>query len=143
MATDPGGQAPAPTAPRKSGGGVFTRKIGPFPAWVWMAIAAAGVLALVVYEYRKNSAGGSGTSSAATSPATPPTVFTFPPEAQPAGPKKDADGDTDNDTTKKKKPPPKKQPRPVKHHPPAGRPPGGHHRHKGMQMHPGAAAESG
>lgn len=88
MATDAApGQAPAtaPAGRKQGGGGVFTRKIGPFPAWVWMAIAAAGVLALVVYEYRKNSAGGSSaaTDSAATSPATPPTVFTFPPESNP------------------------------------------------------------
>jgi hypothetical protein len=68
----------APAAPKQ---GVFTRKLGPLPAWGWMSIAAAVVLVIVVYEYRKNAAGSSASTSSDST--TPPQVDQFqvtPPE---------------------------------------------------------------
>src|SRR5580704_17600053 len=78
-------------APVKTGGNVFTRKLGPLPAWAWMAVVAALVLLVVVYEYKK---GSSSTSSADEADTTPPTVFEFP-----ADPDSASSGSTSGGTT--------------------------------------------
>lgn len=60
-------QAPEPTtqAPPSGGGGklgVWGKKMGPFPAWAWVAILLGGALAYMYYK-NKNSATGASTSS--------------------------------------------------------------------------------
>lgn len=96
------------------GGNVFTRKVGPLPAWGWMSIAAAGVLLIVVYEYRKG--GSSSTASTSAADTTPPTVFEFPPESEPAG---DGDGDSDDGGTTTPTPGKPKPKKPKDAHPKA------------------------
>ncbi len=67
---------------------VLTRKLGPLPTWVWVAIVAGLVLLYVVYEDRKSSAAsktaqkGAGNGEAAGY-LVPPYIWTyasFPPE---------------------------------------------------------------
>jgi|HubBroStandDraft_3_1064219.scaffolds.fasta_scaffold413145_1 hypothetical protein len=67
-------------SPPKGGGNVFTRKLGPLPAWAWMAIAVGIVLVIVVYEYHKSQ------SSSSTASDTTPEQITqnYPPESEPA-----------------------------------------------------------
>jgi hypothetical protein len=61
----PEAPAAAPAAPPARGGGnVLTRKIGPMPAWAWIAIIAA---ALIGYAYYRNKqSAGSSSADAAT-----------------------------------------------------------------------------
>src|SRR5215472_13008609 len=44
-----------PKTPAKGKENVFTRKLGPLPAWVWMAIAAALILLWVVWSGHKKA----------------------------------------------------------------------------------------
>lgn len=97
-----------PGAPVKSGN-VFTRKLGPLPAWAWMAVVAALVLLVVVYEYKKG--GSSSTDSGTAADTTPPTVFEFP-----ADPDSDSSGSTSGGTTTPTPTPTKKDPHPKAFH---------------------------
>lgn len=63
---------PPGALPPPDGGNALTRKIGGLPTWGWIAIAAAGGIAIYMYlQYRKNSA-ASTTSSTDTSGTTAP-----------------------------------------------------------------------
>jgi hypothetical protein len=53
---------------RPSSGGVFTRKLGPLPAWAWMAIVL--ILVLVYSYYKKSKSASSTTGSNAQSAST-------------------------------------------------------------------------
>lgn len=60
-----------PTAPASRGGGnVFTRKLGPFPTWIWMALVL--LVAVLYYQFRKNSSGSSTSNTAAQAAANTP-----------------------------------------------------------------------
>jgi hypothetical protein len=54
--------AAPPAAPSRGGGNVLTRKIGPMPAWAWIAIIAA---ALIGYAYWRNKSSASATAATA------------------------------------------------------------------------------
>lgn len=58
----------APEATPRSGGNIFTRKLGPLPMWGWMAIAA--LLAVFYYLYAKNKSASSTTAASAQTTAT-------------------------------------------------------------------------
>lgn len=69
-----------PPAARKPEGkeNALTRKIGPLPAWVWIAVAAAVILLYVVLHSKKSSAsskGGSGSGKGAGPSLVPPVVI--------------------------------------------------------------------
>ncbi len=67
---------------------VLTRKVGPLPMWVWVAIAAALVLLYVVWQDQKNAAAakqapknaGNGESAGYLVPPYIWTYASFPPE---------------------------------------------------------------
>jgi hypothetical protein len=126
----------APEAPPRSGGGnVLTRKLGPLPTWVWVAIVSAIILAYVVIKQRGSSsstASGSGTTADASQvpqfvnqtyttvspPAAPDQGAAGPPGPPgPAGPPAAADPDAEADEREpprrgRHKPKPKPGPRP-------------------------------
>lgn len=55
------GGTPAPGPPGKREN-VFTRKLGPLPMWVWLAIAAVAILLYVVMSSSKKKQGGASPS---------------------------------------------------------------------------------
>ena len=50
---------------RPSSGGVFTRKLGPLPAWAWMAIILVLVLVYAYYKKSKNATSSASTANQA------------------------------------------------------------------------------
>lgn len=58
------------------GGFSFTRKLGPFPVWVWMIVTLAG--AVLYSTWHKNKAAASKTSSTSSTASTTPTDQTPP-----------------------------------------------------------------
>lgn len=77
MAADPQTTpGPGPSSAGRPGGreNVFTRKLGPLPMWVWLAIVAGLVLLWVVWSSRKSSAGAPASSGPATGSALVPPV---------------------------------------------------------------------
>jgi hypothetical protein len=62
----PAAAAPPKTAKKEN---AFTRKIGPLPMWVWLAIIGGAVLVWAFYESKKSaSQSASSTTSASTQP---------------------------------------------------------------------------
>lgn len=57
-----------PTAPpaRRSGGNMFTQKLGPLPMWAWVGIAGAILVVWRLYSNKQNQS-----QSAQTTPSTP------------------------------------------------------------------------
>lgn len=119
----------APQAPGRREN-VLTRKLGPLPTWVWIAIIGAVVVLWAFYQRSK--------SKQQTSPApgnasvTPPVIEQF--QLQPAAttpPEQDRDQDDDEDPDKRhrrhrRRPHPTHHPRPVDNGPgnrgPRGKP---------------------
>lgn len=123
----------APEAPPRQGGGgnVLTRKLGPLPTWVWVAIVATIILAWVVIRQRGSSSTATTSGTAADASQVPQfvnqtfTTVTPPPApdqdapAPKPPPKPDADEEQDErEPPRRGRHKPKPKPRPKPHVPP-------------------------
>lgn len=64
--------APVEEGPPTGGGGsVFTRKLGPFPTWVWMGLGLAAMLAYASISKNKKAAAAAAQQNTGTLPTNP------------------------------------------------------------------------
>jgi len=74
------------------GGSILTRKTGPLPNWVWMALLLLGALVFSMWQRNKDAAANDNTDDTADSSIsepnnqTPPPVFILPQNPQPTVP---------------------------------------------------------
>lgn len=79
-----------PGKPTKGGGSILTRKTGPLPNWVWMALLLLAALIFSMWQRNRQATGGEDDLDAVTEPLpgdqTPPPVFIIPQAPQPTVP---------------------------------------------------------
>lgn len=90
---------PPATGQPPARGNVLTRRVGPLPAWVWIAILAAVILIWAFIARRKAAANASGTSAQG---AQPPVVEQFQITTPPEQVNVSNDSDDDDDDPHKK-----------------------------------------
>ena len=59
----------APSRSSSGGGNVFTHRLGPLPTWVWIAIAAALIIAYSWWKSKSANAASSANTAASSTPA--------------------------------------------------------------------------
>jgi hypothetical protein len=109
----------APAAAGKQG--VFTRKLGPLPAWAWIAIVAGVIVLWAWWQSRKNPAAATPAAG-----VTPPVIDQFTLTTPPA---QDEDTGDDDDSSTPTTPKPGPHPKIPPRKPPHGGGTGGHKPH--------------